>query len=40
MILLQKAALRAGMPDQETYAVAAQQALTGGQSLVRDLIDG
>ena len=28
------------MPDQETYAVAAQQALTGGQSLVRDLIDG
>ncbi|MBK8090979.1 MAG: type II/IV secretion system protein [Verrucomicrobiaceae bacterium] len=38
MILLQKAALKAGIPDQETYAVAAQQALTGGQSFVRELI--
>lgn len=39
MILLQQAALRSGMADQEAFAIAKQQALTGGLSFVRELID-
>ncbi len=39
MILLQNAAQRSGIADAETFTVAAQQALTGGQAFFRDLID-
>ncbi len=39
MILLQQAALRSGVVDQETFTVARQQALTGGQPFLRELID-
>ncbi|MBE7496461.1 MAG: type II/IV secretion system protein [Verrucomicrobiaceae bacterium] len=39
MILLQQAALKAGMADQEAFTVAKQQALTGGQSFVQELIN-
>jgi len=39
MILLQQAALRSGVVDQETFTIARQQALTGGQPFLRELID-
>ncbi len=39
MILLQQAALRSGVVDQETFTIARQQALTAGQPFLRELID-